>query len=262
MKATFLKDIVEHKEKVNAEKSAFFQQIKEKISQTTYDRYSLFKKQISRNNQINLIAEIKKASPSKGLIRENFDVLDIARTYVKNKAAAISVLTEDKYFLGNPLFIKKVADNCDVPVLTKDFIIDEGQIFEAQLNGASAVLLIVAILDNDTLTRFIQTAASLDLDALVEIHNKEELKRAVACGAEIIGVNNRDLRTFEVNMKTAEDLIPQIPEGIITVAESGIKSFDDVKRLKECGVNAVLIGETFMREADIGAKIREIMNGC
>ncbi len=255
----FLNDIVEHKKKLNLEKKDFYQTLKNRLAGTDYTRYSLFKKQISKSGQINLIAEIKKASPSKGLIREDFDVLSIAKIYAEEKAAAISVLTEDKYFLGKPLYVKKVSEEIRVPVLTKDFIIDEGQIFEARWTGSSAILLIVAILTDRAIKQFYQLASKLDLDCLVEIHDKEELKRALDCGVEIIGINNRDLKSFNVDLKTSEEIIPLIPKDKVIVAESGISKFSEVKRLKDLGANAVLIGETFMREKDIRAKLREVM---
>lgn len=255
----FLKDIIEHKKKLNAEKKNFYNSLKDKLNKSTYSRYSLFKKQISKPGRINLIAEIKKASPSKGLIREDFDVLSIAKIYAEEKAAAISVLTEEKYFLGKPMYVKQVADNFNVPVLTKDFIIDEGQIYEARYTSSSAVLLIVAILTDQQIKDFTKLASNLDLDCLVEIHDEEELKRAINCGVEIIGINNRNLKSFEVDLKTAEVLIPQIPKDKVIVAESGISQFSEVKRLKDLGAHAVLIGETFMRERDIRAKLREVM---
>lgn len=257
----FLDKILVHKRKVNAEKKEWYAKWKDSIGRQDYRRYRIFQKQISRPGAINLIAEIKKASPSRGLIREEFDLLGIARIYEKHKAAAISVLTEDKYFLGKPIYVKKVSEEVKLPVLTKDFIIDEGQIYEARLNGASAVLLILAILKDAQVKEFLNIAGSLDLDCLVEVHDEKELERALKLDAEIIGINNRNLHTFEVDMKTCERLIPQIPPGKVIVAESGISSHDDVCRLQEVGAHAVLIGETFMREADIGKKVKEVMYG-
>ncbi len=255
----FLNDIIEHKRKLNLEKQEFYHTLKEKLSQTSYNRYSLFKKQISKPGQINLIAEIKKASPSKGLIREDFDVTAIAKIYTEEKAAAISVLTEEKYFLGKPMYVKQVADHFQVPVLTKDFILDEGQIFEARFTGSSAILLIAAILTDRALKQYYQLASKLDLDCLVEIHDKEELKRVLDCGVEIIGINNRNLKSFEVDLKISDALIPHIPKDKIIVSESGISTFNEVKHLKDLGAHAVLIGETFMREKDVRAKLKEVM---
>ncbi len=259
MTKDFLSDIIAHKKQINFEKREFFHSITTTLSQSTYGRYRLFAQQISRPGRINLIAEIKKASPSKGLIREDFDVITIAKIYTAHHAAAISVLTEDKYFLGKPAYLKKVSDDFDVPTLMKDFVIEAGQIYEARYQGASAVLLIVAILEQTQLKEFIRLAASLDLDALVEVHDERELERALEAGAEVIGINNRNLRTFDVDLAVSERLIPQIPKGKVIVAESGIGTHADVERLKEAGAHAVLIGEIFMRAQDIGAKIKEVM---
>ena len=255
----FLKEIIDYKKELVAIKREYLELIRKKLSLTKYNRYSLFKRQISKPGKINLIAEIKKASPSQGLIREDFDVIAIAEDYEKGGAAAISVLTEDKYFLGRPQYLKRVADSCSLPTLMKDFIIDELQIFEARALQASAVLLIVAVLLDEEIKRFLSIAHSLDLDCLVEIHDEKELKRAIACGAEIIGINNRDLRTFEIDLNTSVSLAPLIPKDKVIVAESGLNSFGDVQQLKNAGVNAVLIGETFMREKNIQAKIKEVM---
>ena len=257
----FLEKIVEEKKRLNKEKQPLFASIKENLRKATYTQYQLFKRMISQPGQINLIAEIKKASPSQGLLREDFDLLAIAKVYVEHKAAAISVLTEEKYFLGKPMYVKKVSDNFKVAVLTKDFIIDEGQIFEARYLGASAVLLIMAILKDKECKALMKTAAALDLDCLVEVHNEKELTRALDLDAEIIGINSRDLTSFKVDLKTCKKLIPQIPEGKVIVAESGISTHKDVQFLKDLGAHAVLIGETFMREKDIGKKIEEVMYG-
>ncbi len=259
MKRNFLKEIVAYKKEVNKLKKAYYKTLINKIGKDSYTRYFLFKNVITKPDAIQLIAEIKKASPSKGLLREDFDPLVVAQTYVNHKAAAISVLTEDKYFLGKPLYVKKVADHFNVPVLAKDFFIDEGQIYEARVNGASAILLIMAILTDKKLKQLQNIAHQLDLDCLVEVHDEEELTRALNNGAEIIGINNRNLQTFEVNIKTAHELIPKIPKSKTIVAESGITSHKEVEELKALGAHAVLIGETFMRATDIGKKIDEIM---
>ena len=171
----------------------------------------------------------------------------------------MSVLTEEEFFLGKPDFVKKLSETFSVPVLVKDFILDEGQIYEARFNGASAVLLIAAILDEEKLRSFIRLSGSLDLDCLVEVHDMKQVNKALSTGAEIIGINNRDIVTFEVDTRLSERLIPAIAGKAVTVAESGIKDADEVRRLREIGAHAVLIGETFMRAADIGRKIKEIM---
>ena len=259
MATDFLEQIIAHKRAILARKQSFFQALKANVGNARMTRYAIFKERISRPGQINLIAEIKKASPSQGLIRPRFEVLEIARDYVDNGAAAISVLTEDKYFLGRPAYVRRVAETFPVPVLTKDFIIDEMQIYEAYLCGASAVLLIVAILDDAALRHLLDVAAGLDLDCLVEVHDQAELDRAVAAGAKIIGINNRNLRTFAVDLAICLRLAPQIPSDRVIVAESGIRSHADIETLRAAGFHAVLIGETFMRAADVGAKVREIM---
>ncbi len=259
MSEDFLKKIVEHKRKVNEDKKEFFKQIRTTLEKSDYHPYHLFKRIISTPDKTNLIAEIKKASPSKGIIREDFDVVDVAKAYSTNGAAAISVLTEEKFFQGKPEFIKAVSNYCSVPILMKDFVIDAGQIYEARYQGASAILLIAAILDDIKLMNFMEIAESLDIDCLIEVHDKHELKRVINIDAQIIGVNNRDLKTFEVDLGVSEGLLPKIPSHIVKVAESGIKTYDDVKRLKSAGANALLVGETFMSEKDIGHKVKELL---
>ena len=210
----FLDTIVEHKQRVNQGKKALFYAFKERAKKCK--RPHLFKQSILKSGRVHLIAEIKKASPSKGVICDIFDPVGIAQIYQKHKAAAISVLTEDKYFMGSPELIKQITEKVELPVLTKDFIIDEGQIYEAQSNGASAVLLIKAILDGPKLESLIDVTRSLGLDSLVEVHNEDELNQACDAGADIIGVNNRDLHTFEVDMNTCTGLIPKIPKNKTT----------------------------------------------
>lgn len=255
----FLEQIIAYKKELNASKMEYFRMIREKLDLSQYTRYHLFRNAIRSRDEIKLIAEIKKASPSKGIIRENFDVVEIATVYSDHHAAAISVLTEDKFFLGKPGYVKTVSDQFQLPVLMKDFFIEESQIYEALVNGASAVLLIVAILNDNQLQKMMSTASSLDLDCLVEVHNTQELDRALHLGAQIIGINNRNLHTFEVTLDTSRTLIPKIPSNKIVVAESGISTFEDIKMLKDLGANAVLIGETLMKADDIGAKIDEMM---
>jgi len=239
----FLDTIVEHKQRVNQGKKALFYAFKERAKKC--ERPHLFKQSILKSGGIHLIAEIKKASPSKGIICDIFDPIGIAEIYQRHKAAAISVLTEDKYFMGSPELIKQITEKVDLPVLTKDFIIDEGQIYEAWANGASAVLLIKAILDGVQLKSLIDVTRSLGLDSLVEVHNDDELNQACDAGADIIGVNNRDLQTFEVNMYTCTNLIPKIPKNKAIVAESGFRTYKEIQALKELGAHAVLIGEIF-----------------
>ncbi len=261
MKRDFLKEIVEYKRELLEQKKGYYAALKKNVKNAPYNRYGLFKKAISKPGRMNLIAEIKKASPSVGIIREPFDLNGLARTYFENGADAISVLTEDKYFLGKPTYIKRVSEEVNLPVLTKDFIIHEHQIFETFCQGASAVLLIAAILDDGLLKDLIQVATDLDMDVLVEVHDESELHRVLKTDAEIIGINHRNLATLTIDLAVSEQLVPQIPKGKVIVAESGIRTHAEIEKLQSLGVHAVLIGESFLRSADVGAKVREIMRG-
>ncbi len=261
MPADFLEKIIAYKKKINKDKDPYFAELKKKVGGEKFTAYHIFKKEISKPGRINLIAEIKKASPSKGLIREDFEILKIAKIYADSGADAFSILTEEKYFLGKPIYINQVSDNFSVPILTKDFIIDEGQIWETYTCGTSAILLIAAILKDTELKHLMDIARQLDLDCLVEVHDEKELARALKAGADIIGINNRNLHTFEVDLRTSEKLIPQIPKDKVIVVESGIETHQEVVRFKELGANAVLIGETFMRSPDIAKKVKEVMHG-
>lgn len=260
MSSSFLNAILEYKHRLLTQKKDFYAPLRKKVETAAAGgKKNSFQASIAPPGQINLIAEIKKASPSAGVIRKDFNVETIAKIYADHKVAAISVLTEDKYFLGQPEDVKTVSQCVDLPVLTKDFIISDGQICEAKVNGAAAVLLIVAILGDSELKGFLELARSLNLDCLVEIHDEKELDRAMKAGAQIIGVNNRDLTTLEVNLKTSQRLIPRIPKGKVIVAESGLRTHDDIRRVQDLGAHAVLIGETFMRAKDIGRAIKEVM---
>ena len=199
-----------------------------------------------KNKDFAFICEIKKASPSKGVIVEDFPYTDIAQEYEKAGASAISVLTEPHFFKGNDKYLKDVADIVNIPVLRKDFIIDEYQIYQAKLIGADAVLLICAVLDESTLKNFINIATSLKLSCLVETHNEEEIKKALSCNAKIIGINNRDLKTFNVDINTSLKLRKLLPNDKILISESGIKIAQDIKMLKDAGFNGALIGESMM----------------
>jgi indole-3-glycerol phosphate synthase len=259
--ADFLKTIAEHKLGILTAKRAYYENLIKNMKPAGLRRYEVFKKAISKKGQINLIAEVKKASPSAGLIREDFNAVKIAGIYINNNAAAISVLTEDKYFLGKFSYLAKISENCRVPVLMKDFIVHEYQVYEGLFYGASAVLLIVAMLSDKRLKELLKLSHSLGLDCLVEAHDEMEVKRAVKSGAEIIGVNNRNLKSLKVDLNNCLKLIPQIPKGIVIVAESGLKSHEDIRLVQKAGAHAVLIGEVFMRSPDIGAKIKEVMYG-
>lgn len=204
---------------------------------------------------ISFICEVKKASPSKGLIAPDFPYVEIAKEYEAAGAAAISVLTEPYYFQGKNEYLTEIARHVKLPLLRKDFTVDEYMIYEAKLIGASAVLLICAILDDEQLKAYLKLAHSLGLSALVEAHDEIEVKRAIDAGAGIIGVNNRDLKTFTVDIMNSVRLRSLIPEHTVYVSESGIKTPEDIARLKNNGTNAVLIGETFMRSADKKAEL-------
>lgn len=199
---------------------------------------------------ISFICEVKKASPSKGVIAQEFPYLEIAREYEEAGASAISVLTEPYYFMGSDRYLQEIVRQVKLPVLRKDFTVDEYQIFEARILGASAVLLICAILEKEQLREYIDIAHSMGMSALVEAHTGEEVDMALDAGAGIIGVNNRNLKTFEVDITTSGRLRALIPDEIIFVSESGIKTPEDVAALKAIGTDAVLIGEAFMRSTD------------
>jgi indole-3-glycerol phosphate synthase len=202
--------------------------------------------------ELALIAEVKKASPSAGVIVESFNPVEIARNYARAGAEAISVLTDEQFFQGHLDYLPQIRAEVGVPLLRKDFVLDELQIIEAAAAGADAVLLIVAALEQAQLVALLEAAALYQLDALVEVHTLPELDRALETDARIIGINNRNLATFEVDLATTETLSEQVPDDVLLVSESGIKSADDIARVKACGANAVLIGEALMR-AQAGA---------
>jgi indole-3-glycerol phosphate synthase len=199
------------------------------------------------DGKLALIAEIKKASPSAGVITQSFDPVAIAKNYERAGAAAISILTDEKFFKGKLAHLVDVRRAVSLPILRKDFVLDEVQIAESAANGADAILLIVAALEQKQLADLIAAAAKYRLDALVEIHSREELERALEAGAKIIGINNRDLATFGVDLSVSENLCRHIPDDIVLVSESGIKSAQDVARMQACGVDAILVGAALMR---------------
>lgn len=211
--------------------------------------------------QMGFICECKKASPSKGLIAPDFPYVDIAQAYEAAGASCISVLTEPKWFLGSDEYLKEIAQAVSIPCLRKDFTVDEYMIYEAKLLGAGAVLLICSLLDTDTLKEYIGICDRLGLSALVEAHDEAEVASAVKAGARIIGVNNRDLKTFQVDARNCLRLRRKVPEGILFVAESGIQTARDIRDLEEAGVSGVLIGETLMRAADKKAMLDELRGG-
>lgn len=207
------------------------------------------------------ICEVKKASPSKGLIAEDFPYLEIAKEYEAAGASAISCLTEPFYFKGSDRYLREITDAVDIPVLRKDFTVSEYMIYEAKILGASAVLLICSLLDDEQLREYIDIAQSLGLDALVEAHDGDEVLAAVDAGAKIIGVNNRDLRDFTVDMNNSIRLRRMAPADTVFVSESGIKTADDIKSLRDNNVDAVLIGETLMRSSDKKAALQQLNGG-
>jgi len=209
-----------------------------------------------------LIAEIKKASPSKGLIREDFDPAALASACAEGGACALSVLTERKYFQGEPEYLLQAKRSSGLPVLRKDFMVSAYQIYQSRLLGADCVLLIAAALDNSRLRDFIALSEELALDALVEVHDEAELERASVCQAKIIGVNNRDLRTFEVSLDVSRRLAPLFPDSVIKVSESGISTHEDIKRLEALGYDAVLVGELLMRQSDVARAARTLITGA
>lgn len=214
-----------------------------------------------RGLHITLIAEVKKASPSRGVLRADFDPVWIAGRYAEGGAAALSVLTDEKHFQGHLDFLPAIRDKLPdgPPLLRKDFIFDEYQLHEARAAGADAALLIVAILEQALLEDLLDCARDLGLDALVEMHDEAEMERALAAGADLIGVNNRDLRTFEVDIATTERLRPLAPPEVTFVAESGIFTREDMLRLERCGVSAALIGEGVVTAPDPADKVRELL---
>lgn len=203
-----------------------------------------------RGNDIEFICEIKKASPSKGIIAENFPYVDIAKEYEQAGAAAISVLTEPFYFQGRNEYLTEISENVSIPILRKDFTIDEYMIYEAKFIGADAILLICSLLSYETLKKYIDISHSIGLSALVEAHDKYEVSMAVEAGARIIGINNRDLKTFTVDFNNSVKLRKLVPPSILFISESGIKTSEEIDRLREIKTDAVLIGETFMRSDD------------
>ena len=208
-----------------------------------------------------IISEVKRASPSKGLIAEDFDYLNIAKEYEEAGVSAISVLTEPYFFQGSDNILKEISENVKTPILRKDFTISSYMIYEAKLIGASAILLIVSILDDNQLKEYLELADELGLSSIVETHDEKEIERALNAGARIIGVNNRNLKDFTVDIHNSVNLRKNVPEDIIFISESGIKTPEDVRILKENNVDGVLIGETLMRSDDKKTLIEALKNG-
>jgi indole-3-glycerol phosphate synthase len=216
---------------------------------------------LTRTSSINIIAEIKRRSPSRGVIREDFDPVRIAESYASGGAAALSVLCEEDFFGGSLEHLEAIRERVELPLLRKDFIFDEYQLYEATLAGADAVLLIVAILDDELLQRLIALGRELGLDALVEVHSEDQMERAARAGASIIGVNNRDLTTFRVDLKTSQRLAALAPKGATLVSESGISARSDIEMLQTAGFSAFLVGEHLMRAENPGDALRSLIEG-
>lgn len=211
-------------------------------------------------SRLSLIAEIKKASPSVGLIDPDFDPIRQARRYIDGGASCLSILTDEIYFQGSLAYLSKISEFSPIPLLRKDFTIHEVQIHEAVVAGADAILLIVAALDDDLLRRLYEEAKSFQLDVLVEVHDLPEMERALELGADLIGINNRNLKTFEVNLATTEALAGEVPDDVMLVSESGIKSTAEALRALNAGANALLVGETLMRSHDPSREIEAFLS--
>lgn len=255
-----LDEIVSKKKERVAEKfkNISIESLKMRVSEGHHNPAIDFKKALQKEGRISIIAEIKKASPSKGVIKNIIDPVEIAMQYRNGGADAISVLTEEDYFLGCDEYLIKVRQRIPLPILRKDFIIDIRQVYQSRLIGADAILLITSILTDEQLNKFQVVAKILGMSCLVEVHNEDELKRALRSGASIIGINNRDLKTFEVNLETTERLIKMIPKDRIVVSESGISTSGHMQYLMSLGVNAVLAGESLMRAESIENKLQEL----
>ena len=212
-----------------------------------------------RHRDCAVIAEVKRSSPSKGRIREDFNPVEIAGIYEDNGASAISILTERKFFEGNVAYVPQISRVVGLPLLRKDFIVDPYQINETRVLGGDALLLIARILEEGQLRDFLGLASELGLAALVEVHDAADMEKAVSSGARIVGINNRDLATFRTDLEVSIRLARMVPKGVTVVSESGIDSRGDIEKLMEAGIHAVLVGESLMRERDIGKKLRELL---
>ena len=241
-----------------AKKQIITEELKEKAFSMPKGDFA-FEKALSKQG-LSFICECKKASPSKGLIAENFPYLEIAKEYEAAGADAISVLTEPKWFLGKNEYLKEIAVSVDIPIIRKDFTVDEYMIYEAKILGASAVLLIVSILSREQIKDYIKICDELGLSALVECHDAAEIKIAAEAGARIIGVNNRNLKDFSVDIELSKALRKSVPEGIIFVSESGVKTAEDIANVRKMGADAVLVGEALMRAENKAETLRSWRN--
>jgi indole-3-glycerol phosphate synthase len=257
---TILEKIIGHKliEVEESKKALPFSTLVERVRKTSEPRD--FLKAVSPNGSLRIIAEVKHASPSKGIFRDDFDPVEIALSYERGGAAALSVLTDEEFFKGSLPYLKDIRQAVDIPLLRKDFTVDPYQVFEARLYGADAILLIAAALEQHAMKELLDLAHSLGLNAIVEVHDDSELDRAMDIGSRIIGINNRDLRTFEVDLTVSTRLAGRIPGDIVVVAESGIGSPEDIMKLRGGGVHVFLIGENFMRAPDPGVELNKLIS--
>ena len=254
----FLQKILEHKKQEISERKVLLplSELKRRLAETSVPRN--FEGTI-RSRQEALIAEVKRSSPSRGRIRQDFDPVAIARVYAESGAAAISVLTDQRFFEGHDSFLRQVRKSVSIPLLRKDFIIDPYQIYETRLLGGDAILFIARALDSGSLLEFLCLSSELELSALVEIHDEADLDKAGIAGARVIGINNRDLSTFTTDLETTIRLAPLLPKGVIVISESGIRCRRDIERLRAAGVHGFLVGETLMTAENIAEKIKELL---
>ncbi len=264
MKMDFLREIIEHT-RVKVDNLRRVQSTLDLRARAEQQRHGVkphaFRAAFADDSRLNIVAEFKRASPSKGLIRAGADAAEVARDYEANGAIAISVLTEESRFMGSLDDLREVRAAVELPTLRKDFIIDEYQVYEAAVGGADAVLLIAAALDDEALGALRNVAEDeLGLDALVEVHTRDELHRAFSCGAGLIGVNNRDLRTFAVSIETSVELAKDLPTDVIAISESGLATGADLRRLRANGYAGFLIGESLMRKESPGETLRQLID--
>jgi indole-3-glycerol phosphate synthase len=252
-------------DRIVASKRREIAEAKARVSETELERRAAqappvhdFRAALEQGGGVQIIAEVKKASPSAGVLRADFEPVNVARTYDRYGAACISVLTDEPFFQGSLAYLEAIRAAVARPLLRKDFLLDRYQLLEARAAGADAVLLIAEILDDEALSRLVRQAGALGLQALVELYDAANLPRVLASGARLIGVNNRDLRSFATRLEHTLELAPRLPLDACLVSESGIRTRADVERLGAAGVRAVLIGETLMRAPDIGAKLDEL----
>lgn len=260
---TILETILAHKrgEVALRQSAATPEDLKTRLAEISSPRDFLSALLKPKIGPVSLIAEIKKASPSAGVIRPDFDAGQIAHIYEENGASCLSVLTDEKFFQGHDDYLRAVREAVALPIIRKDFIVNEWQIYESRWLGADAILLIVAALTPEQISRYNGLACELGMAALVEVHTEAEMEIALGSGAKLIGINSRDLNTFVADLGTVERLAAMVPEGVTLVAESGIKTPADVRRVAKAGAEAILVGETLMRAPDIGRAMQELMTG-